>query len=242
MDARAPINGLTAGLVAGGDQWRERARGASDGTHSATPDSASRTRGDRMLPLRSLAMIAAFLTVAACSRDRRTTADSAGGTVTTDASDIGHPVSVTPAAGGAAQVTATDAKSVRLATEYRLTPENFSQFVKASDSLAVLRRHDGMVNALLSERITDAATGTYVSGTNAGVQHLESNAKINNAIVSTGMSVPDYFVASIAIAQAERFLDDPKAAPPTPVLGDNIRFLQQHRAELTAMRQRDRAQ
>jgi hypothetical protein len=54
------------------------------------------------------------------------------------------------------------------------------------------------------------------------------------------MSVPDYFVASIAIAQAERFLDDPKAAPPTPVLGDNIRFLQQHRAELKAMRERDK--
>jgi len=194
-----------------------------------------------MFSLRSLALLAAALVTGACSHEKRTTADSASGSVTTDATDIGHPVSVTPAAGGAAQVTSTDAKSVRLATEYKLTPENFAQFVKASDSLAVLRRHDGMVNALLNEQITDAATGTYVSGDNAGVQHLESNAKINNAIVSTGMSVPDYFVASIAIAQAERFLDNPKAAPPTPALGDNIKFLQQHRAELQAMRVRDKA-
>jgi hypothetical protein len=193
-----------------------------------------------MSPLRTLAFLAAALAAAACSHDNRTTADSASGALASG-TDIGHPVSVTPAAGGAAQVTATDAKSVRLATEYKLTPENFNRFVKASDSLAVLRQHDGMVNALLNEQITDAGTGTYVSGTNAGVQHLESNAKINNAITSTGMSVPDYFVASIAIAQAERFLESPQAAPPTPTLGENIRFLQAHRAELQAMRERDRA-
>lgn len=192
-----------------------------------------------MSSLRSFALLAAAVAVGACSHDNRTTADSASGALASG-TDIGHPVSVTPAAGGAAQVTSTDAKSVRLATEYKLTPESFAQFVKASDSLAVLRQHDGMVKALLNEQITDAATGTYVSGNDAGVKHLESNAKINNAIVSTGMSVPDYFVASIAIAQAERFLDDPKAAPPTPALGENIKFLQQHRAELQAMRERDK--
>jgi len=194
-----------------------------------------------MFPLRSLALITAALVLGACSHDNRTITDSAAGSVTADAADIGHPTSVTPAAGGAAQVTSTDAKSVRLASEYRLTPQNFSQFVKASDSLAMLRQHDGMVNALLNEQISDAATGTYVSDYDAGVQHLQSNAKINNAIVSTGMSVPDYFVASIAIAQAERFLDNPQAAPPTPALGDNIKFLQQHRTELQAMRSRDKA-
>ncbi len=192
-----------------------------------------------MSPLRTLTLLAAALALGACSHDNRTTADSASGALASG-TDISHPEAAPPTAGGAAQVTATDAKSVRLATEYRHTPENFSQFVKASDSLAVLRQHDGMVNALLNEQISDAGTGTYVSGNNAGVQHLESNAKINNSIVSTGMSVPDYFVASIAIAQAERFLDNPKAAPPTPALGENIRFLQAHRAELQAMRGRDK--
>jgi hypothetical protein len=147
---------------------------------------------------------------------------------------------VTPAAGGAAQVTSTDAKSVRLASEYKLTDENFQQFVKASDSLATLRRRDSAVNALLDAQISDAATGTRVMDYDAGVQHLQSNARVNNAIVSTGMSVPDYFVASIAIAQAERFLDNPKAAPPTPALSSNIEFLQAHRAELQAMRTRDK--
>jgi hypothetical protein len=194
-----------------------------------------------MSSLRSFALVAAALTVGACSRQDRTTTDSAAGTLSADPTDIGHPLSVTPAAGGAAQVTSTDAKSVRLASEYKLTNENFQRFVKASDSLAALRKQDSFVNALLNEQISDAATGTVVSDYDAGVQHLQSNVKINNAIVSTGMSVPDYFVASIAIAQAERFLDNPKAAPPTPALSGNIEFLQAHRAELSAMRQRDKA-
>ena len=195
-----------------------------------------------MSSLRSFALVAAALAVGACSRQDRTTTDSAAGTLSADPTDIGHPLSVTPAAGGAAQVTSTDAKSVRLASEYKLTNENFQQFVKASDSLAALRKQDSFVNALLNEQISDAATGTVVSDYDAGVQHLQSNVKINNAIVSTGMSVPDYFVASIAIAQAERFIDDPQAAPPTPALGENIKFLQAHRAELQAMRARDKAQ
>jgi hypothetical protein len=193
-----------------------------------------------MSSLRSVALVVAALAIGACSRQDRTTTDSAAGTVSADPTDIGHPLSVTPAAGGAAQVTSTDAKSVRLASEYKLTDENFQQFVKASDSLATLRRRDSAVNALLDAQISDAATGTRVKDYDAGVQHLQSNARVNNAIVSTGMSVPDYFVASIAIAQAERFLDNPKAAPPTPALSSNIEFLQAHRAELQAMRTRDK--
>jgi hypothetical protein len=193
-----------------------------------------------MSSLRSVALVVAALAIGACSRQDSTTTDSAAGAVSADPTDVGHPLSVTPAAGGAAQVTSTDAKSVRLASEYRLTDSNFQQFVRASDSLAVLRRRDSSVKALLDEQISDAATGTRVTDYDAGVQHLQSNATVNNAIVSTGMSVPDYFVASIAIAQAERFLDNPKAAPPTPALSSNIEFLQAHRAALQAMRTRDR--
>jgi hypothetical protein len=191
-----------------------------------------------MPSLRSFAFVAAALVVGACSNQDRTTADSSAGAVSVDKTDIGHPLSATPAAGGAAQVTATDAKSVRLATEYKLTDQNFQQFVKASDSLAMLRKRDPGVRATLDQDISDAANGTQVSAYDAGIKHLESNAEVNNAIVATGMSVPDYFVASIAIAQAERFLDSPQAAPPTPALQDNIKFLQQHRAELQAMRGR----
>ena len=195
-----------------------------------------------MSSLRSFALVAAALVLGACGNQDRTTADSSAGAVSADKTDIGHPLSATPAAGGAAQVTATDAKSVRLASEYKLTDQTFQQFVKASDSLAMLRKRDPGVRATLDQDISDAANGTQVSAYDAGIKHLESNVEVNNAIVGSGISVPDYFVASIAIAQAERFLDSPQAAPPTPALQDNIKFLQQHRAELRAMRARDRVQ
>jgi hypothetical protein len=75
---------------------------------------------------------------------------------------------------------------------------------------------------------------------NAGRKRLEDNASINNEIASTGMSAKDYFVAAIAVAQAERFMADPKAAPPTPTLPSNAEFLRQHQAELTALRTLER--
>jgi hypothetical protein len=191
---------------------------------------------------RLLALFAAALAIAACGRSDRTTADSASGALgarADQAADIGHPLSVTPAAGGAAQVTPTDAKSVTLATEYKLTDDNFRRFIQASDSLAVLRKRDPQARALLDEQINDAGVDTRVSANNAGRKHLESNVAVNNAITASGLSVKDYFVASIAIAQAERFLDDSRAAPPTPALGANIDYLRAHRAELRAMRSRD---
>jgi hypothetical protein len=199
-------------------------------------------QGARMSARRSFVFLAVALAVSACSHKDRSTADSAGGAMSADSSTLNNPTSVTPAAGGAAQVTATDGKSVNRATEYELTDQNFNQFVKASDSLAALRQRDSTVRATLDEQISDAGNGTQVSATDAGIKHLQSNAVVNNAIVSTGMSVPDYFVASIAIGQAERFLDNPKAAPPTPALGKNIKFLQSHRAALQAMRTRDKNQ
>jgi hypothetical protein len=46
------------------------------------------------------------------------------------------------------------------------------------------------------------------------------------------MSVEDYFVQSLAIAAASQFVDDPKAAPPTPALAKNAKFLADKKSEL----------
>jgi hypothetical protein len=191
-----------------------------------------------MSTIRLLTLLTAALGAAACGRSDRV-ADSSNGGVAPEAVDSTTLLGATPAAGGAAQVTPTDAKSVRLATEYKLTEENFRGFVQASDSLAVLRKRDPQARALLDQEISDNGSGTRVSGTDAGAKHLESNVAVNNAITASGLSVPDYFVASIAIAQAERFMGNPKAAPPTPTLSANAKFLDAHRAQLAAMRSRD---
>jgi hypothetical protein len=47
--------------------------------------------------------------------------------------------------------------------------------------------------------------------------------------------VRDYFVESIAIASAQRFMNDVNAAPPTPTLADNAEFLHAHQEEISRL-------
>jgi len=191
---------------------------------------------------RAAAAIVLGAAIAACSRSENKTTDSAAGNVGAAAAaiDTGMSNAATPMAGGSAQITPTDAKSVEHATEYKLTEENFRQFIAASDSLAALRRRDPAVRDLFDKQVSDAGVNTATSTMNAGRVRLETNPAINNAIVSAGMSPKDYFVASIAIAYAERYMGNPKAAPPTPTLPANAEFLRQHQAELTALRTLER--
>ena len=89
--------------------------------------------------------------------------------------------------------------------------------------------------------MSDAGVNTQVRTMNASRKRLEDNAVIAKAIESTGMSAKDYFVASIAVAQAERFMGNPKSAPPTPTLPGNAQFLQKHQAELSQLRTLERS-
>jgi hypothetical protein len=191
---------------------------------------------------RTAAVVALGAALGACSRSENKTTDSAAGNVAAAAAtvDTGLSNAATPMAGGTAQITPTDAKSVEHATEYKLTDDNFRKFIAASDSLVALRRRDPAVRELFDKQVSDAGVNTATSTMNAGRKRLEDNAAINNVIASTGMSAKDYFVAAIAVAQAERFMANPKAAPPTPALPGNAEFLQQHRAELTALRTLER--
>jgi hypothetical protein len=189
---------------------------------------------------RSLVLLTAGLAITGCGRSDRTTSDSAGGNVVAQmarTADTGNPSSMTPAAGDV-KVTATDARSVRKAEEYKLTDDNFRHFIQASDSLDALRRRDPQVRAFLDKNITDAGNGTRVTTNDAGIKHLEADSSVSRTINAAGISVPDYFVAGIAIAQAERFMSNPKAAPPTPALSANAAYLNAHSAELTALRAR----
>ena len=187
---------------------------------------------------RSAAALVLSAALVACSRSENSTTDTAAGNVAAAgaAIDTGMSNAATPVAGGTAQITPTDAKSVEHATEYKLTDQNFRQFIAASDSLVALRRRDPAVRALFDKEVSDAGVNTQVGTMNAGRKRLEDNAVIAKAIESTGMSAKDYFVASIAVAQAERFIGNPKGAPPTPTLPGNAEFLQKHQAELTALR------
>jgi len=199
-------------------------------------------RDVKVVTARRAAVLVVSMTLAACSRSENSTTDSAAGNVGAAAAtvDTGMSNAATPVAGGTAQITPTDAKSVEHATEYKLTEQNFRQFIAASDSLVALRRRDPAVRALFDKEVSDAGVNTQTETMNAGRKRLEDNAVIAQAIESTGMSAKDYFVASIAVAQAERFIGNPKSAPPTPTLPDNAAFLQKHQGELNALRTLER--
>ena len=188
------------------------------------------------------AALAIGAVLAGCSGSENKTADSSAGNIADQTAaiatkvDTGATNAATPIAGGTAQITAADAQSVRDATEYKLTETNFRQFVAASDSLAALRARDPQVRAMFDKQVSDAGTGTQVTTNNAGRERLEANPSVKSAIESTGMSVKDYFVAAIAIGQAERFMGAPESAPPTPTLPANAEFLKKHQTELAALR------
>ncbi len=191
---------------------------------------------------RSVAALAVSVTLVGCGRSENSTTDSAAGNVGAAAAtvDTGLSNAATPMAGGTAQITPADAKSVSDASEYKLTEENFRQFIAASDSLVALRKRDAAVRAMFDKQVNDAGITTEAQTRDAGLKRLEENPAIANVIESTGMSARDYFVASIAIAQAERFMGNPKAAPPTAALPANAEFLQQHQSELSRLRALER--
>lgn len=177
---------------------------------------------------RLIAALAATMLVAACS-SRAKNNDTAAGQLDTAAMRTG---ATTPAAGPGVTVTGTDGKSVTRAMRYELTAQNFTAFLAAADSIVALEARDPATRSYLTQPAIDSGT----LRTDAGLKYLEANDAVSHAIVGAGLSVKDYFVASIAIAAAERFIADPKAAPPTPSLTKNAEFLRSHRLDLDRLR------
>jgi hypothetical protein len=178
----------------------------------------------------STALGALFLTVAtACGRDEANRAsDSAAGVVPADTAPA--TAALTPAA-PAPPPTAEDAKVVRDALEFRLTEDNLNKFMKAGSSLAYLRARDPQVRGYM-----ESLGGSRAKHDDSAVERLEGHAQISKAITDAGISVRDYYTMALAIASARRFVDNPAAAPPTPTLGDNARFLRDHRQHLAHLR------
>jgi hypothetical protein len=65
---------------------------------------------------------------------------------------------------------------------------------------------------------------------------LQANASVTSAINRAGLPVQDYFIEAIAIADADRFIGNPGAAPPTPALSKNAEFLRSHQADVERLR------
>ena len=182
----------------------------------------------------ALLLLVATAATACARRDNAATTDSAAGGVSTmrDSAAMDSSIIVdrgaTPAVGPGIQVTKTDGRSVMRATDYKLTEDGWKRFLAAADSVAALRARDAEVQQYLAVNLTDAGS----TDVDAGVKYLEANPKVSAAIENAGLTVKDYFRLGIATASAARFMRDPKAAPPTPALSDNAKFLQSHAADL----------
>jgi len=188
----------------------------------------------RAAPLAVAIVAVANITVACRGHDDKAR-DSASGTmdsVATRDSAIIQTTAATPAVGPLIQVTKTDAKSVHDATQYRLTNDNFGKFVAVAESLSLLRARNAEVRQLDERSLTNAGS----TEEDAGLKLLESDTTINNMVARGGISTRDYFVMGIAIAGASRFINDPRAAPPTPSEEANATFLRAHAGELSRLR------
>jgi hypothetical protein len=181
-----------------------------------------------MFDLNNVRLLAAVAGVAvlstACSKKPAVEQSSAGAVDTA----VLNMSAVPQAVGPAVQVTRTDSKSLDRAMRYELTPTNFATFMAAADSVAALENRDSTTRAYLSNNLTDA--GSRVE--DAGLKWLKASDSTSAAIQRAGLSVEDYFVQSLAIAAASQFVNDPKAAPPTPTLTKNAKFLADKSSDL----------
>ncbi len=176
----------------------------------------------------ALTLIAVAGLLAACSgRDSQARAED--GSV--DAGATLAPARTATSGAPGVHVTRTDARSVADAGAFLLTDEKLAAFMIAAESLAALQRRDPDVRAYLDVRISDAG----VSGADAGRKWLEANEKAGRAIGASGLTVSDYYVASIAVANAERFLNHPKSVRATRALARNARLLQSHGRDLARL-------
>jgi len=176
-------------------------------------------------------LLLASASLLACGRDRsKDSGASAAGALDTSTADTAsmRTSGATPATGPGIHVTRTDGKSVTRSMRYELTADNFTHFLAAADSVVAVASRDSAARAALQANLTDAGS----TDADAGRKWLEAIAPVNTAINQAGISVKDYFVAGIAIAAAERFISDPKAAPPTPSLEKNAEFLRSHTSDV----------
>ena len=223
--------------------WMEGASGAFRHTPCALELDYGKTPA-RELPMQlrisSAALFAASILTIGCGRGNRHGTDSAAGavdstsiaTANVPASDTTHGAisATTDAIGPGIQVTPTDAHNVNRSFDLRLDNNNWSKFVKAADSVAALRARDPQVRQHLDEQVVGGKTD------DAGLKWLESDPKVNSAIVANGLSVKDYYRLGIVTATAVRFMNDPKAAPPTPAGRSNADFVRAHQADLEHLR------
>jgi len=122
---------------------------------------------------------------------------------------------------------AREALSTRV--DYVLTEDNFAKWEDAQSYLDALPR-----SALPRE----AATGG--NAVDRAVARLEASPRARTAVERTGLSVRDFVLETIALAQATEAEQTGRSTSATPIPAANFRFVQRYRARALMARREDR--
>ena len=113
--------------------------------------------------------------------------------------------------------------------DFRLTEDNFARWEEAQNNLDDLPR--------------SAIQSGVASGRNAvdrAVARLESSPRARTAIERTGLSVRDFVLETIALAQASEAVETGKSTSATPIPSDNFQFVQRYRGRVLLAGRDDR--
>src|SRR3954465_13432449 len=120
-------------------------------------------------------------------------------------------------------------EALAIPVDFRLTDANYSQWEQAQRFLDALPRSAFAAAPSASGNPIDNAVAT-----------LESSPRARTAIERTGLSVKDFVLETIALAQAAE-AETGKAAPGVSVPAENIQFIQRYRSRILQARAESRA-
>lgn len=110
--------------------------------------------------------------------------------------------------------------------DYRLTADNFARWEQAQENLDEL-----------PESAFTSGRGTGQTAIDRAVSRLESSPLARAAVESAGLSVRDFVLETIALAQATESVQTGKSTSPTLILAENDQFVREYRSgELLAGR------
>jgi len=113
--------------------------------------------------------------------------------------------------------------------DFRLTEDNFARWEEAQSNLEELPRSAIQQGASSGRNAVDRA-----------VTRLESSPRARRAIERSGLSVRDFVLETIALAQASEVAETGKSTSATPIPPDNFQFVQRYRARVLLVRREDR--
>ncbi len=164
-------------------------------------------------PLRALPILVAavLFTLASCKKDSQTSSNNEGGSLLFDATS--------PAA----------REALATPVSFRLTEANYSQWEQAQRFL----------DAVPSSAFTSSA-GTGGNPIDRAVATLEASPRARTAIERTGLSVRDFVLETIALAQAtEASSGNPPGGVTVPP--ENVQFVQRYQSRILQDRAERRA-